>query len=83
MAKKLGMTTTTYCNIEYGKAHLKLEDYFKICEILKVSPKTFIASPVYGIECQRLAEEIESLSNRDYLLMRHFLRLLQTPIEGL
>lgn len=83
MAKCLGMSASYYCLIEGGKAQLKLEDYLKICGILNLSPRVLIEKPAYGVECQRLAEEIENLSNRDYLLMRNFLQLLKMPIEEL
>lgn len=83
MGDALGVSSQTYFAIESGRKALKLEDYFKICQALNISPHLWIQEGGHKIECQRLAEEIENLPNREYLLLRHWLFLLSVPTEEL
>lgn len=83
MGDALGVSMQTYFAIESGRKALKMEDYFKICKALNISPRLWIEDGEHKIECQRLAEEIENLPNREFLLLRHWLFLLQAPTNEL
>ena len=69
--------------VENGKIELKMKDYLKICEFLDVSPRELLDSKNPREFYNRTAEQLENLSNRDFLLIKHLLSLMESPIETL
>ena len=66
--------------IEKGRIELKLSDFIKICEILDVSPNYLVYGTQERYSC---AKQLENLSERDLLLIKHLIFLMETPTEEL
>lgn len=42
IAKRIGMKTNTYRDLENSVSRLRLDDFLKLCEILEINPLTLI-----------------------------------------
>lgn len=70
----LGVSGQYVSMIERGKAPLKMDDYFKICEVLNISPAKLLIED--NQECETLVEKIYALSERDFRLVATMVELM-------
>ena len=71
----LGVSGQYVSMIERGKAPLKMDDYFKICEVLNISPVKLLIEN--NQECETLVEKICALSERDFKLVVTMIEFMQ------
>lgn len=77
LGERLGVSGQYLSMMERGITPLKMEDYLKICQILKVSPATILAKGGDIKKREILAEKIYSLSERDFSIVRNIIELMQ------
>ena len=82
-AKILNKTKQYVYLLEKGLTPLKMEDYFLICKALRISPRELIEGDFVNEEYNTTTKQLEKLSERDFLLMKHLLVLMETPTEYL
>lgn len=78
VGRVLGITAQQVSAIEKGRSPLKMEYFLLICEILKTHPYTFFQEK-YKEQCIALAEKIERLPQRDYLMISNLITLMSMP----
>ena len=66
--------------IEHGYTDLKIAEFIKICEVLEVTPNHLIYGTKDHYSC---AKQLENLPERDFLLIKHLITLMETPTEYL
>ena len=71
----LGVSGQYVSMIERGKAPLKMDDYFKICELFNISPAKLLREDKK--ECETLVEKICALSERDFKLVVTMIEFMQ------
>ena len=82
LAEAMGKSKMMISYFESGKVDLRLKDYLKICEVLEISPCALLVdgkSTAY----YKTAEQLCNLSDRDFLLIKHLISLMESPIESL
>ena len=82
LAEAMGKSKQLIVYLENGSVDLKLKDYLKICEVLEISPCALLVdgkSTAY----YKTAEQLCNLSDRDFLLIKHLISLMESPIEAL
>ncbi len=83
LADAIDVTKMTIYYIENKKTDLKLKDFLKICEVLDISPRELLDSKTPREFYNTTAEQLENLSNRDFLLVKNLIDLMENPIEAL
>ena len=81
IAEAMGKTRGYIYYLESGKTELKLKEYLKICEILEISPRELLDGSYPREFYNTTAEQLENLSNRDFLIIKHLLSLMESPVE--
>ena len=66
--------------VEKGRIELKISDFIKVCEILEVSPNHLVNGMQERYSC---AKQLESLCERDFLLVKNLIFLMETSTEEL
>lgn len=77
LGEQLGVSGQYLSMMERGITPLKMEDYLKICQILKVSPATILAQERDIEKREILAGKIYALSERDFSIVRSIIQLMQ------
>ena len=78
VGRVLGISAQQVSAIEKGRSPLKMKYFLLICQILKTHPYTFFQEKSQE-KCIALAEKIERLSQRDYLLISNLITLMGSP----
>ena len=77
LGEQLGVSGQYLSMMERGITPLKMDDYLKICQILKVSPATILAREGDIKKREILAGKICALSERDFSIIRNIIQLMQ------
>ena len=77
LGKLLGVSGQYISMIERGKAPLKMEDFFKICEAFHISFVEILIEEADKIACKTLAEKIYALSERDIKILTNMIEMMQ------
>ena len=77
MGRKLGVSGQYISMIERGLAPLKIDDYFKICQFLQISPSLMLVEEEQRKERKTLAEKVDALSERDFQIIMNVIEMMQ------
>ena len=78
----LGVTRGQICNIENGSSALKVDQYFKICDVLKISPRTLLINGEQK-ETEYVFEKLSCLDERDFRVIKDLIMLMELPYQDL
>ena len=79
LAEIIGKSENFIFHVESGKTDLKLKDYLKICDALEIPPQELLNSKYSREFYNTTAEQLENLSNRDFLLVKNLIALMNGP----
>ena len=77
LAEAMGKSKQLIVYLENGSVDLKLKDYLKICEVLEISPVALLEGK--SATYYETAKQLQNLSNRDFLLIKHMITLMENP----
>lgn len=83
MGRRLGISGQQVYAIETGKTPLKMPTYFSICKVLDISPRELLSGNVTVGEIRSLLKSIECLSERDFLIIRNLIMLMNLSQKDL
>ncbi len=81
ISKTFGKTRQYLYLVEKGELDLKLKDYLTMCKVLNISPCLLLDSE--NAAFYETAKQLHNLSNRDFLLIKHMISLMENTIETL
>ena len=82
MGEALGVTRGQICNLENGSSALKVEDYFKICDVLEISPCTLLSNSTQR-EADYVFGRLSLLAERDFRIVKDLIMLMELPQQDL
>jgi transcriptional regulator with XRE-family HTH domain len=77
LGKKIGVSGQYLSMIERGRSPLKMNDYYKICQALNVSPASMLMKEEDKKERESFAEKLYALSQRDFYIVMKIIELMQ------
>ena len=82
MGEALGVTRGQIGNLENGSSALKVEDYFKICKVLEISPCTLLSNNEQR-EAEYVFGRLSLLDDRDFRIVKDLIMLMELPQQDL
>ena len=79
----MGVSGQQISFFENGHTALKLKDYLLICEHLKISPRELLDGNVPQGEYRSVVEKLNSLSERDFRIIKDLILLMEMNSEDL
>lgn len=83
IGEKLEMSVSNISSFETGKCALKVKDYFAICDVLQISPRSLIEGDVSAKEQLLVADRLADLSERDFRIIKDLIMLMQLSEDDL
>ena len=81
MGRKMGVSAQQVSFFERGHTPIKVKDYFFICDVLEISPKSLMEGEISYEDCNDLIERIHVLSKKDFLIIKNMVELLENHCE--
>ncbi len=81
LARKIGRKKEYVYAFEHGRSELKMNDYLAICEALNISPQALLVGRRKNLACLTVAEQLETLSNRDFTIVKNLLAMMTLSDE--
>ena len=82
IAALLGVTPSHISAIENGRTPLKVIHLLKICDFLEIPP-SFLIDEAPAQKYISAAKKLESLPQREFLIINNLIMLMQLPPNGL
>ena len=83
LGEKVGLTRGQINNIEKGRSSLKVDIYFKMCQVLNISAEELMNPFAVQNEYTLLLERISRLSKRDFNIIKDLVMLLELNPQDL
>ncbi len=77
LAKAMGKSAQYISMIENNKTPMKMKDYFKYCDILKVSPYILLENNLIAKESHLIEKRLRALSPRDFYIIKDLIMLME------